>query len=164
MFRLTYVVYKYNLWICSNCLFLQNFKANLLLDHTTEDTCSDTTTFINCCMSSPVCNNRVFLRFLYLHETLKFIAVANYKISPAVGEGVHQPQVASRIARFIYFTKIYFSTAVSSTACLHFASSNTFSFRARVFGPPLQIRLSYIQIQQILSYPPSTEPSSGAKN
>jgi hypothetical protein len=29
---------------------------------------------------------------------------------------------------------------------------------------PLQIRLSYIQIQQILSYPPSTEPSSRAKN
>jgi len=28
----------------------------------------------------------------------------------------------------------------------------------------LQILLSYIQIQQIISYPPSAEPSSGAKN
>jgi len=133
VFRLTYVVYKYNLWICSNCLFLQNFKATLLLDHTTEDTCSDTRTFINYCMSSPVYNNTVFLRFLYLHETLKFVAVANYKISPAVGEGVHQPQVASRIARFIYFTKIYFSTTVSCTACLYSASSKyIFVSRTRV--------------------------------
>lgn len=133
MFRLTYDLYKYDLWICSNCLFLQNFKDTLLLDHTTEDTSSDTTTFIHFCMSSPVYNNAVFLRFLYLHETLKCIAVTNYKISPAVGEGVHQSQVASRIVRLNYFTKIYFSTAVSSTACLYSASSKCiFVSRMRV--------------------------------
>jgi len=109
VFRLTYDVYEYDLWICSNCSFVQNFKGTLLLDHTTEDTCSDTRTFINFCMSSPVYNNAVFLRFLCRHETLKFIAVANYKISSAMGEGVHQSQVESHIARLIYFTKIYFN-------------------------------------------------------
>ena len=134
MFRLTYDVYKDDLWICSNCLFVQNFKGNFLLDHTTEDTCSDTGTFINFCMSSPIYNNAVFLRFLYRQETLKLITVANYKISPAVGEGVHQPQVASRITRLIYFTKINFSTAVSSTACLHPNSSKyIFVSRTRVW-------------------------------
>jgi len=128
VFRLTYDVYKYDLWICSNCLFLQNFKGTLLLDHTTEDTSSDTRTFIHFCMSSPVYNNSVFLRFLCLHETLKFIAVTNYKISPAVGKGVHQLQVGSRITLLIYF-----STAVSSTACLYSASSNyVFVLRMRV--------------------------------
>ena len=133
VFRLTYDVYKYGLWICSNCLFVQNFEGNLLLDHTTEDTCSDTRTFINFSMSSPVYNNAVFLRFLYRHETLKFIAVANYKISPAVGEGVHQSPVTSRIIRLSYFTKIYFSTAVSSTACLYSTSSKyIFVSRMRV--------------------------------
>lgn len=123
VFRLTYDLYKYDLWLCSNCLFLQNFKGTLLLDHTTEDISSDTRTFVHFCMSSPVYNNSVFLCFLYLHETLKFIAVTNYKISPVVGEGVHQPQVASRIARLIYFIMICFSTAVSSTVCLYSASS-----------------------------------------
>lgn len=126
-------MYKYDLWICSNCLFVQNFKGILLLDHTTEETCSDTRTFINFCMSSLIYNNAVFLRFLCRHETLRFIAVANNKISPAVWEGVHQTQVASRIARLIYFTKIYFSTAVSSTACLYSTSSKfIFVSRTRV--------------------------------
>lgn len=133
VFHLTYDVYKYDLWICSNCLFVQNFKGTLSLDYTTEDTCSDTRTFINFCTSSPVYNNAVFLRFLYHYEALKFIAVANCKISPAVGEGVHQSQVASRIARVNYFTKIYFSTAVSSTACLYSTSSKyIFISRTRV--------------------------------
>lgn len=123
MFRLTYDVYEYDLWIRSNCLFVQNFKGTLLLHHTTEDTCSDIRTFINFCMSSPVYNSAVFLWFLYRHETQKLIAVANYKISPAEGAGVHRSQVASRIARLIYFTKIYFSTAVSYTLYLYSASS-----------------------------------------